>query len=254
MIQQCGSIILPAALKRFLINNDMKGLFLVLISLACSFCLSAQTTSEIIQKNLEALGGEDLIKNVKSFYTQHSILISETFTVTRTYFVDEEKYRMEQKAPYNQTQIEIINKNSGVKWDGEKKVVLNSDQINSNSGKRVGILVPLISNNALFKKEINENGLDYYLLEYFTEKGDPYQYYVNKLTGLVDMVKLTYYDSSIGSMKITSQYEDYREIQGIYIPHKITVLETGQVTKVGDTRINLKMDSELFDLNNLVAK
>ncbi|GAB3279956.1 hypothetical protein GCM10027347_54880 [Larkinella harenae] len=184
-----------------------------------SFTVGAQTVDEIVDKHVQALGGMDKLKGVKSIYTERSLSIQGMDIPSKSTVLVGKALRTE-SAIMGNAFVQVIDGTSG--WMIRPASMGGSGQPEDLPAEVVkqqigqlqpfGPLVGYKENGhkvELIGKE-KVNGKDSYHLKVLTKDGQSVEEYLDASTYLVNKIKMTL-NGQQGEMNLS----DYKPVEGI---------------------------------------
>lgn len=214
--------------------------------------LSAQTLQEILQKHMEALGGEKTLKAITSSVAEFEITVPGGITGTqKSYFKYPNKLRSEMDLK--------VMKGLSV-YDGKKGWVLDPNgQVRELAGQELeGVTTEVYFNlyaylfperakgQVEYSGREEADGVNYHVIQVTPEGATPVKLYINPETYLIDR--------SVGRsdiVEVTTYYQDYKEHQGIKMATAFRS-STGDPTydmtsKLMSVEFNPDLSEELFE-------
>jgi outer membrane lipoprotein-sorting protein len=194
----------------------------------------AQTLDEILKKHVEALGGEEALKAIKSSEAEFEVTLPGGISGTqKSYFKYPNKLRSEMD-------LKIMQSSSV--YNGEKGWIQDpSGQVRELAGPELeGVATEVYFNlyGYLFperaKGEVEylgreqSEGVNYHVLKVTPEGADPIKLYINPQTYLID--------KSVGEsdiVEVTTHYQDYKDFQGVR-------MATSFRSSTGDTSYDMR--------------
>lgn len=212
---------------------------------------------EILQQAVEAAGGLEQFKTIKSFSikTQNVIYLTQNemqLTVTETVLLPD-KTKQVMEMPQGK-RIQVLNANDGWKQIGPS--INDLTEAEKREMKR-GLFRDTIRIFQISKSE--DLGIKYfgeesvggrklYVLHIKNKSGDFFNLYIDAQNFLLG--KKTYHGTSeVGLAMLEEIYSDYREVEGIKIPFHTEVRADGRKfidSVVVDAKFNLEISEEFF--------
>lgn len=216
------------------------------------------TGREILKKAVAAAGGIETFKKIDNFTikTQNEITGAQTktkLTVTETMQLPN-KTKQIMQLPIG-TRIQVLNGDNS--WKKLNSTVSDLTQAEKREMQR-GLFRDIIN---LFKRFDDDDYLEvkyfsdetlggetHYVLQIKNSTGDFFNLYINSKTYLVQ--KKTYHGATeVGLATLEEIYSDYKEVDGIKIPHRTVVKANGKQfidSIVVDAKINSKLAEGFF--------
>lgn len=210
------------------------------------------SAAQILDGYMKAIGGWANVNAVTSMDLTYSLELMGMAMTSRSVQQDG-KYYMNMSAPGMNLMTQI--------YDGEKGIVEQMGQRIPVEGedldglKEQAILFPeRLYANAGYSLEVkgmeDVNGKSAYKMAVTKPSGSKSTEYYDKATFL--KIKEIQTTEATGQTQVTTlEYEDYKEVSGIKIPHKVTiigVLPTPMVMNVSSVKLNDKVDANLFKI------
>jgi len=207
--------------------------------------------ADVIDKYIEALGGEDKLKAVED------MMMKMTTTVQGANLVIERK----QKEPGKMAMVVSMNGNvmNETRFDGEKGFVSQMGQKKKIEGeqteglKEQAVLFPELNYESKgYELELKGveavNGEDAYKLIVTDENGDKTTEFYSVDTGL-KLKEVSKQEGPQGEKTVTNEYSDYREVNGVMIPHEtktVGAMPMPMTMKVEEVKINEGIPDDAF--------
>lgn len=232
--------------------------FLIISFLIFSFSTTlAQTAKDIINKYIAKTGGIDKWNGLQTMVsTGTTSLMGQEFGFTLT-----------SKSPnLNRMEVSVMGQSLVQAYDGKTAWTINPFQgsgkpeamspelgkiFSSQSQIRPSLLdMDVKGLKALLTGKEALNGVDCYKVEITHPEGDKEYYFFDASTNLLVMVRKTATNKAIQGKIAESYFSDYRDEQGVLLPHKTETKVDGQTYATNTIRsfkINGPVDSKIFD-------
>lgn len=232
------------------------GAFFLLLFIVTPF-VQAQTAEAIVKSHLEALGGEDAIRAIKSIHQSGTVTMDISFAGTMegtTDVVVEVGKRI-----YQSSDLGAFSTTSA--WDGETAWERGTQGLRTLQGeekKRLAAQVHVFTSTGLWASErasferLDDEELDgeaHYVLLYNDEYMSDLKFYINKNTYLTSQTSQQTTLPGIGKTSIVIDYWDYTPQAGVMMAEAISVVVEGVFsTEIAftETVINGEVDATLF--------
>ncbi len=207
--------------------------------------------ADVIDKYIEALGGEDKLKAVED------MMMKMTTTVQGAQLVIERKH----KEPGKMAMVVSMNGNvmNETRFDGEKGFVSQMGQKKKIEGeqaeglKEQAVLFPELNYESKgYELELKGveavNGEDAYKLIVTDENGDKTTEFYSVDTGL-KLKEVSKQEGPQGEKTVTNEYSDYREVNGVMIPYEtktVGAMPMPMTMKVEEVNINEGIPNDAF--------
>jgi hypothetical protein len=237
--------------KKYMETLRKQSLF-VLAALAIATTCRAQTAEEIVNKSIDAVGGQTAIAGVKSIVYNQSLEVMGNEVPSTTTVLAGKGWKLD--IDYNGTKIDnVITDHGG--WGVNPMMgqatatALPDEQVKK--GASVLLVVPL-QGWAMNGGKLELQGKDTadYKIHLTNTVGTDVVYYINLKTYLLDKTEITA-TANGQTGTITFHYSDYRKTDaGLSVPYS-TVLDQPQVSLTFTTKsvdINKPIDPTFFDM------
>ena len=210
------------------------------------------TAEKVLDQYIQALGGRANLEKVKDL-TLTSTITSPQASLNMTQIQKgTDKFYQSLKYGSNEVQRTVINGTKGKALSAEQSRNLAADEVRDQKLKfsAVGILnldKINVKKNLLGMERIN--GRAAYRVELTMPNGKRTIYYIDSETGL-KLRELEIEQTKIGNATQTTDFGDYREVNGVKIPYR-TLLHAGQqgvLTEVQKVEINKNVKDDTFKL------
>lgn len=210
--------------------------------------LEAQTLEEILERHMEALGGEQMLKARSSYVAEYEIIVPGGLTGThKSYFKYPNKLRSE---------MDLKIMTSLTVYDGEKGWVQDPNgQVRELAGMELeevtseiyfNLYAYLFPERAKGKVEYlgreESGGMNYYVVQATPEEAAPVKMYINPQTYLIDKTV-----SKPDIVVVTSYSSDYKDFGGIKVPTSYVINMGDTAYDVRSTLTNIEFDTQLSD-------
>ncbi len=227
----------------------MKHRFLTTIFLlfAVSSLMFAKTGEEILDKTMEAMGGNKF-KDAKTTFVQTTTTVMGMTMPSKSYQKGE-KYRIE-TSQMGQDVIITFNGEKGWMKMGDNVMEMPADKVEQGRSQAE----PMISG---FKRKIDEEGIkiekvgkskidgvNAYHIKLTDNDGQVTHLYINSNNYLI--IKMTA-SSEQGDVEVL--FDDYKDFDGVKLPSKTTIKASGMeiVSVIEDYKINPDLEDSLFE-------
>jgi outer membrane lipoprotein-sorting protein/predicted aspartyl protease len=205
--------------------------------------LNAQTLEEILEKHMQALGGEKALKAQRNSVVEFDILVPGGLTGKyKSYFKYPNKLRSE---------MDLKIMKSLTVYDGEKGWIQDPNgQVRELAGIELedvtrevylsvyGYLFPERAKGEVeYLGQKEDGGINYYVVQITPEEAEPIKMFINPETYLIDKTV-----SKRDIIVITNYFSDYKDFGGIKVP-------TSQVINMGDTAYDIRSTLTNIELN-----
>jgi outer membrane lipoprotein-sorting protein/predicted aspartyl protease len=216
------------------------GLLLLLFGLQSS---KAQTLEEILNKHMQALGGEEVLKAERNSVVDLEMVVPGGLTgKLKSYFKYPDKLRLE---------MDLKIMRSLTVYDGEKGWVQDANgQVRELAGMELeeakselyfmlyGYLFPERAKGKVeYLGREESGGINYYVVQATPEGCDPVKMFINPETYLIDKTV-----SKHDIVVTTSYFSDYKDFGGVKVA-------TSMVFNMGDTTYNMRSTLTNIELN-----
>jgi zinc protease len=211
--------------------------------------LSADVTAQsVIDDYIDAIGGATKLKAVKSLYTGMKASMMGQDATFETFQTAEGKYAMKMNMMGMVVQEGRYDGSKGMQSSmGKKKVVTEGKELNDLKKQSI-LFEQLLYNNGKYKLELkdveNINGANCYKIMVTDPSGDVSTEFYDMKTGL-----LVRNISTNEKMTITTDYKNYKDVNGILIPHTSEisgVMPTALVMEASSIELNKAFNDEIF--------
>ncbi len=209
------------------------------------------TAQKVIDNYLEAIGGADKLKAVKS----EKIIMTTTMNnmpVKMTLMIDmPDKYMQQLEASGMLINQIIVNGGKGKMRGMQGEKSLSPEEVEQVVGEIAifdQLTYPETKELKLVSVE-NIDGNDAYKMEVKSKDGSVvYEYYDAKTGFLVKTVETQ--ETPQGAFTIEKVVSDYKDVDGIKVPYKLTINQAGQLMEfdVADVVLNPELNPEIFKL------
>ena len=213
---------------------------------------AGMTAAKVLDKYIEALGGRANLEKIKDV-TISSTITSPSASLTMTQ-IQKGTDKLYQSLKYgsNEVQRTVINGTKGKALSANQNRNLTPDEVRDQKLKlslsgilnldKLGIKKNLIGMERL-------NGRAAYRVELLMPNGKRTIYYIDSETGL-KLREMEIEQTNIGNATQTTDYGDYREVNGVKIPHRILLYagQQGVLTEVQNVEINKNIKDDAFRL------
>ncbi len=207
---------------------------------------------KLFEGNINALGGKDKVKSVKTIETEYTASIQGMEMKLWELKVNGQKSAMKVIMMGQAIQEQKFDGEKGVQIaQGRKKTVSDEDLEDIKSETFVFPVCALKKDNDVKLTGTETiDGKEYYILEQKSEKKTSL-YYFNTKTFLLEMIEII---SSVNGMeqKISQKYSDYKKHDGVMIPEKITLSGAMPMPidfKLTKIEINGEIDENAFKVD-----
>lgn len=247
--------------------NMARVLFLLLLLGGLTFALPEDgQAKKILKKNLQFLGGKKKMAEVKSLQIEH---VNSRFKKAVYTFAFPDKFRHQVSAHYGSLIFVASGQKGAIADSSPQGKITRVEYLNRGLLKELRyyarefifpLIVPLEKEfktvRFLETKKISSGllkGRSVNILEIQLKSGERYEALFSKSYHFLIMLRsLLTYGKEKGKMR-TVFYEDYREVQGIMVPHKIYMRTTGGPKKILNLKIkiNPKVPKNFWDIPTL---
>jgi len=220
----------------------------------------AETAEDLLNANIEAIGGQEAIDSVKTLQRKGEVFVDGQFgvmegTYERVSIMGEKAYNMRDLGVFVQSMG--FDGEAGWKDDAMMGIVdlegAELEQIRSEL-----VLTPLVGvkaqgavDNLSVGEEADIDGTTHNVLELAREEGEgPIKFYLDPETNLLSQMQLDQDNPQFGPVTITISYSDYADQSGVQLPtmEKITIGDFIMLeTTYTETKINEEVDESIFD-------
>lgn len=221
---------------------------------------AAQSAEELLEANIEAIGGQEAIDSVETLQRKGEVFVDGQFgvmegTYKRVSIMGEKAYNMRDLGVFVQSMG--YDGEAGWKDDAMMGIVdLEGPELEQIRSELV--LTPLVGIKAqgetdkLSAGEPAEiDGTTYNVLELAREEGQgPIKFFLDPETNQLAQMQLDQDNPQFGPVTITIKYSDYEEHSGVMLPkmEKITIGDFIMLeTTYTETKINEEVDESIFD-------
>ncbi|KAA5539815.1 insulinase family protein [Adhaeribacter rhizoryzae] len=213
---------------------------------------AGMTAQKVLDQYIQALGGRANLEKVKDV-TITSTITSPAASLTMTQIQKgTDKIYQSLKYGSNEVQRTVINGAKGKAQSADQNRNLSAQEIQEQKLKlALTSIISLdkfgIKKNLLGMERIN--GRAAYRLELTMPNGKRTIYYIDSESGL-KLREMEIEETNIGNATQTTDYGDYREVNGIKIPHR-SILHAGQqgvLTEVQKVEINNNVKDDAFKI------
>jgi hypothetical protein len=208
------------------------------------------TAEQLIENYLTAIGGREKLDAVKTIDQTYSMELM-GMSITARIVQGDGKFYMNMTAPGMNIMKQV--------FDGEKGTVEQMGQVTTiegddlNSMKDQAILFPernyKDSSYSLELKGLEDiNGAPAYKLSVTKPNGSKSTEFYDK-TSFLKLKEISTAEADGQSMTTTNEYSDYKTVDGVMIPHTVSIsgpMPTPMVMKAQEVRINGDIDPSLF--------
>ncbi len=210
------------------------------------------TAQEVIDKYLVAIGGRDKLNAVKSIDQTYSMELM-GMAITARMVQSNGMFYMNMTAPGMNLMKQVYNGEKGVMEQMGSRTPIEGSDLESMKDQAVSFNERNYSNDGylLEVKGIEEvNGTPVYKLSVTKPNGSKSTEFYDKTTFL-KLKEIQVAEAAGQTMTTTNEYADYKLIDGIMIPHTVTIsgpMPTPMVMKATDIKINKDVDVTIFKI------
>jgi thiol-disulfide isomerase/thioredoxin len=218
--------------------------------------LYAKNTASILEKHFKAIGAEVLLKNGVDINFRQSVM---TMVANGNILYS---YPKKVKFAFKMEETEQMRMMVGKEFFKETVTIMNGDSVSTNNpananfknswiDRMFGLQLFLrksIYNSAVKFAEESSSGSDSSYVLKLTINGNIEKYFINKKTHLIDKVVLLTAKQDArkggGYFEAVTQYEDYRNVNGLMIPFKIN---QSNIITIKIEKAEVRPAGEFFD-------
>lgn len=195
-------------------------LLLTLLSVMSALFAAQFESAQLLNQMVERYGGATALEKLNTPYRQYWNLVAmtrnEKGTDQRT--IDLPRMLTVELTYPSKSEKRILDGDSGEKiFDKTRHEVAHGPGLMAMKLQRMRLYNPLLLQRRATKIEMAEDGDAYYRLS-LREDDLVSDYYVNRQTLLIDKVVGTLQINGI-SMSFLTEYKDYKEVEGVMLPH-----------------------------------
>ena len=235
----------------------MKTCLLALSALLLLTTAKAQTADEIIAKHIEAIGGKDLIAQVKSVYIESGTQVMGNDAPTKTSIIAGKGYRNETDFNGQMIMQVVTDKNAWMinPFAGASEATAMSDDDFKAASDAVFVPDPLVNyaaNGATVELQGQEKvgDVNAYKIKYTNKFGSDIVFYIDSATNYI--IQTVKKGTAMGQeVTVTTAYSNYQKTDfGIFMPYSINI-NMGQFALDIATKkveINGNVDEKIFEM------
>lgn len=226
--------------------------------MAMAVSVSAETLEEVLQKNLEAVGGEEALKNVETLKRTGEMYMDGQFGIMDG---TAEQIVIHGEKAFSAFDLAIFAQSQG--WNGEIGWQDNTmSGITELEGQELDQIKSQVNVSYLADRYMNEDIEGLQLLDDETIEETEYyvvldedagttgaKFYLDKSDNLHKRTELTQNNPQFGPVDIVVTQSEYQEFEGVKLPTK-NKIEVGDFvmleTTYTDTQINAEVDESVF--------
>lgn len=210
------------------------------------------TADKVLDNYIQALGGRANLEKIKDI-TINSTITSPAASLTMTQ-IQKGTDKLYQSLKYgsNEVQRTVVNGTKGKALSAQQSRNLSTDEVREHKLK-LGLNSILNLDKLGIKKNLigmeRLNGRAAYRVELVMPNGKRTIYYLDSETGL-KLREMEIEQTTIGNATQTTDYGDYREVNGVKIPHRMLLYagQQGVVTEVQKVEVNKNIKDDTFKL------
>lgn len=210
------------------------------------------TGSEVIKDYIDAIGGKEKLKAVKNMYTAMKTNVMGQDATLETYQAAPNKFAMKVNMMGMTVQEQKFDGSKGLTAQmGQKKVITEGEELEEMKAQ-AKMFEQLSYNDAGYKLEIksieNVEGANCYKMMVTTPIGDvSTEFYDIQTNLLIRSVKTQGEGEEVAT--ITNDFKDYKSVDGVMVPHSVTIsgaMPVPMVLEATTIEINKSVGDDVF--------
>jgi hypothetical protein len=230
--------------------NKMLTLMFLAAMAVCS--AQAQTVDEIVNKHIEAMGGQDKLKGLQTMYTEGIMEVRGMEIPLKLWLVNDKAMRMEFEV-MGSNNIQVVTRTGGwmlMPMQGQEIKTLDSSMVHAMQ-PRLDLAGELYNYKARGRKitlegKETKDGMETYKLKVENPDGNVITLFVDANTYYIDQI-LSHVVAQGQEMDITTVLSDYKKTDNGYVyPASTTQEPIGTRISVSKIEVNKPVEDSLF--------